>query len=249
MLITIPMAGAGTRFRNAGYRLPKPLIDLRGKPMIERVLDNLGRPCPPSVEVRHVLLALNDHLDAYKVYFQKELTPRLVAAGYKPPVLVPVHALTEGQASTCLLATAHIDNSEPLLIANSDQIINWTPYDFITRAERDHLDGIILTFTSRHPNNSYVELAPSGLVARTVEKVVVSDLATCGLYFWTQGRDFVRSAYDMIRANDRCRNEFYVCPAYNYLIARGGRVGIQHVDEHWPIGTPEELVKYLEMTK
>lgn len=233
MNILIPMAGVGSRFTKAGYRTPKPFIDVCGKTMIERAVESIG------TADHYIFVYDHGHGELYPAVFEK------LERAAKKVTFIPVHRTTQGQACSCLLAAWYINTAESLLVANCDQIADYgTPGNLDVTANADNLDGIIMTFTSMDVKNSYVAVGADGLVTRTAEKTVISDRATCGLYYWRHGCDFVESANAMIAAEDRVNGEFYVCPAYNYLIRRGARIGARQVTQHHPLGTPDDLVSF-----
>lgn len=237
LTIVIPMAGNGSRFSNAGYTLPKPLIDVRGKPMIARVMENIR-----TDHARFILITRRDDMDAYPDAFA-ELQSQYGCE------FIAIDKVTEGAACTVLHAVASINNNTPLLLANSDQLVDCSIQQFIEDAEARGLDGSILTFheAAQHPKWSYAVAGAAGLVTETREKDPISTHATVGIYWFARGRYFVESAVQMIACNDRCNNEFYVCPVYNYLIRRGMKVGMVEINkvEMHGLGTPEDLNAYL----
>jgi len=239
--IVIPMAGLGSRFVNAGYELPKPFIDVDGKPMIVRVIENLQ-----VKDSRFILIARAEHIDAHQ-----DLVKR-ISEEYNA-TFVSVDKLTEGTVCTVLLARAYINNDTPLLIANSDQIVDIEISDYIEDCSKRKLDGSILTFIEEDMNNkwSYARVNSEGLVMEVKEKVAISDIATVGIYYYSRGKDFVNSAIDMIVNNDRCNNEFYTCPTYNYAISNGLNIGHYIIDRYkmHGLGIPEDLDNYLEYLK
>jgi NDP-sugar pyrophosphorylase family protein len=234
--VVIPAAGEGSRFRNAGFSVPKPFIDVLGRPMIEYVLDNVT----PRRATRHLLLR-KEHMES-----APDTIKRLTAREGK---VHPVDALTEGTACTLLLARSEFDDDKPLLVANSDQIVDFSVDDFVDDCLARNLDGSILVFRdpARDPKWSFARVNATGMVAEVVEKRPISDLATVGIYFFRRGADFVKAAIDMIARNDRVNNEFYTCPVYNYMIARGQRIGIFEVPQTamHGLGTPEDLATFL----
>ena len=187
MQILIPMSGRGSRFATQGYAKPKPLIEFFGKPMIEHVLDNLGR------DNTFTLCVLREHFDA-----DPELFTRLGKQVAKLN-LVFVDQVTQGAAETCLLAKRYLDPEQTLMIANCDQWMKWNQKDFESTLARDALDGSMFVFDSDSPKNSYVEVNEHNLAIRTAEKQVISKYATTGIYVWTKGIDFVWAAQKMIR--------------------------------------------------
>ena len=234
MQILIPMSGAGKRFAEVGYDKPKPLIEFFGKPMVEHVLENLG------LHNEFILCVQRAHYDANPALFDRL---REQAADLK---LVFVEQLTQGAAETCLLAREHIKLDEPLFIANCDQMMVWDQDHFEEWFAAERLDGCMFTFFKDTTAYSYVAVDQNGIAWRTAEKQVISTHATTGIYVWARGSDFIWAAEKMIADNVRVNNEFYVCPVYNWNIARGDRIGIYPPQEHWPIGTPEDLDIYIK---
>jgi len=235
--IVIPMAGSGSRFADAGYNKPKPFIDVNGLPMIERVLANLQQP-----DSRFILIVRAEHKKQESAYFES-LRERY------PVALVTTDQMTEGACCTILLAARLINNNEPLLLANSDQLVDMHIGDFIADADRRGLDGSVLTFHATHEKWSYAKTSENGLVTEVKEKQVISDQATVGIYYFARGKDFVQYAAEMIAHNDRFNNEFYTCPVYNYVIKDGHKIGIYEISESQMhgLGTPEDLQEYLEL--
>ena len=237
--IVIPMAGMGKRFVDAGYKDPKPFIDVLGKPMIQHVIENLNMK-----EARFTLIARKEHVQNYG---------GLISSLQKkfPLSLITIDKLTEGTACTVLFARKIINTSEPLLIANSDQIVDFNCQDFIDDARSRGLDGSILTFidAERNPKWSFAKTDDNGMVTEVQEKKAISEFATVGIYYFTKGSDFVHGAIDMIIQNDRVNNEFYTCPVYNYLIREGKKLGIYNIEASamHGTGTPEDLKNYIEL--
>jgi NDP-sugar pyrophosphorylase family protein len=234
--LVIPAAGEGSRFARAGWRRPKPFISVDGQPMIERVIENV-RPAGS----RAVVMVRAAHLEG-----QSDILSRLRRRG---ATLLPVDRLTEGTICTVMLGRGEFAAEGPVLVANSDQLVDFSVDDFIADAERRALDGSILVFrdAARDPKWSFARLGPDGLVAEVREKVAISDLATVGIYYFRRARDLVDATIDMMVRNDRVNNEFYTCPVYNYLIANGARVGVFEVEAAamHGLGTPEDLAAYL----
>jgi dTDP-glucose pyrophosphorylase len=238
--IVLPIAGRGSRFSAVGYAQPKPLIPVRGKPMIEVVVDNLRPACPH----RFIFLSLREHIEKWSMTD----VLRSAAPGCE---IVPVDAVTEGAACTVLLAEKFIDSDQPLMIANTDQYIAADVDDYIAQSARSDCDGLIMTFTASDPKWSFVRKDSDGRIVEVVEKRVVSDEATVGIYNFRRGSDFVRSAHAMIRADLRVNGEFYVAPTYNQLIAEGATIRSYRIrpegEGMFGLGTPEDLDKFLKL--
>ncbi|GAA4679990.1 glycosyltransferase family 2 protein [Frondihabitans cladoniiphilus] len=232
--IVIPMAGAGSRFAAAGFVDPKPLIKVRGVEMIRVVIDNLA----PSAEHRFVFICQSEHVAAYGL---EEKLQRWAPGA----AVLTVDGLTAGAAATVLVAEELIDTDDQLMIANSDQFVSVDIDSYLDTMESAHLDGLIMTMTADDPKWSFVGLSDDGLVTTVVEKQVISNEATVGIYNFRRGSDFVRAAKAMIERDERSKGEFYVAPAYNDLIAEGQRIGIENVgaeaDGMYGLGIPADL--------
>jgi HAD superfamily hydrolase (TIGR01509 family) len=236
MNIIIPMAGHGSRFLQAGYTFPKPLIEVHGKPMIQVVIDNL------KVDAHFIFIVQKEHREKYNL----DSMLSLLAPGCD---IVDVDKVTEGAACTVLLGKEFINNDNPLVIANSDQFVEWSSLDFFYKMNEQNLDGGIVSFKSTHPKWSYSKTDNNGFVLEVAEKKTISDIATVGIYYWKKGSDFVKYAEQMIDKNIRVNKEFYVCPVYNEAILDGLKFKTFDVPKMWGLGTPEDLDYYLEMNK
>jgi dTDP-glucose pyrophosphorylase len=160
--------------------------------------------------------------------------------------IVQVDGVTDGAARTTLLAKEFINKDEPLLIANSDQYVEWNSNECLYAFNADGIDAGIVTFEATHPKWSYARVGSDGFVAEVAEKKPISNEATVGIYFWKKGSDYVKYAEQMIAKDIRTNNEFYVCPVFNEAIGDGKRVRVKRVDHMWGIGTPEDLNYFLE---
>ena len=231
MNILIPMAGAGSRFEQAGYKLPKPLIDVCGKPMIERVIESLSSN---KLDTNFIFVTQQEHLDLGLRDYLKDRGS-----------IITINEMTEGAACTTLLAEELINNDEELVIANCDQYLQWSFYDYITYSRL--YDGCLVTFNSTNPHHSYVRVKKS-LVTEVAEKIVISDKASAGIYYFKKGSEYVKSANLMIDKDIRTNNEFYICPVYNELLQDNKQVSTYECDVHnkHMLGTPEELRIFLD---
>ena len=236
MNVLIPMAGAGSRFAAAGYTFPKPLIEVNGKPMIQVVAENL------NVDAHFIYIVQKEHYDKYNL---KQLL-NLISPGCD---IVQVNSLTEGAACTTLLAKELINNDEPLLMANSDQYVEWNSNECLYAFTADGVDGGIVTFRATHPKWSFAKLGDDGFVTEVAEKNPISNIATVGIYYWKKGSDYVKYAEQMIEKNIRTNGEFYVCPVFNEAIGDGKKIRVKDIPKMWGIGTPEDLNYFLENHK
>jgi NDP-sugar pyrophosphorylase family protein len=232
--IVLPMAGRGSRFRQQGYKDSKPFIDVKGKPMIQRVIENLNIEFDKNFKFI-ILCQEADYLDYDFSIFNKMI-------GHDNIEIVKLKGITEGAACTLLTAKEYIDNKVPLLSFNSDQMIDYDPNETYSRLSLH--DGGMPCFKGEGPKWSYAKTDEDGYVTEVAEKKQISNDATAG-YYWSRGSDFVKFAEQMIEADDRLNNEFYVAPVYNYAIKAGKRIVITQVDKVYQMGTPEDLQEYL----
>ncbi len=239
--IVVPLAGLGTKFKEAGYAFPKALVDIQGQTMIELVVKNIR----PQVEHRFIFVCQREQYEKYDLH---NVFKRATGDAFE---VVKLHGLTEGAACTVLAAIEQINSDQPLLVANADQFIRFDVEAFLRAASDGGADGTILTFRASHPKWSYARVGASGDVLETAEKKVISDCATAGLYYFRQGNDFVRAAQAMILKNVRYNNEFYVCPVYNELILQGKRVKTFDIppEAMHSLGTPEDVQQLLRQVE
>lgn len=234
--VLIPMAGAGSRFAQAGYTFPKPLIQVRDKPMIQVVVENLG------LDANFIYVVQKAHREKYNL----DTLLNLITPGC---TIVQTDGMTEGAACTALLAKELIDNDNPLFFANSDQYVEWSPIEFMYNMQETAADGGIVTFESTHPKWSFAKVDGQGFVTEVAEKNPISTDATIGYYFWKHGSDFVKYSEQMIKKDIRVNGEFYVCPVFNEAIADGKSIRTFKAEKMWGLGTPEDLEYYLKNYK
>lgn len=234
--IVIPMAGAGSRFRVAGYDLPKPFIDVNGKMMIEHVLNGIQIP-----DATYTLIIQRA--------FQAEHGDKLDLLARKYGVrFVAVEKLTQGASCTALAAHELINNDDMVVFADSDNFFDNTAFrNFIADAQNRNLDGSLLTFNTNEPCFSFAETDGDGYVTRTAEKDPISNHAITGVYLFAHGRDFVRCAINMMIYGDRAKNEYYMSNVYNWAIKSGLKIGVFDIKKSdWAcVGTPQQLTEYL----
>ena len=234
--VVIPMAGLGSRFAVEGWVEPKPLIPVgregAKKPMIGWVVENFNVP-----GARFVFIVRREHLEDGR-WGVREVLER-IAPGCS---IIVTDGVTEGPACSVLLAESVLDMNRPLLIANSDQWLEWDPNAFLYQAA--NVDGCISVFHQPDTNDtkwSYAAVDNNGLVRRVEEKVVISEIATTGIYYWGRAGDFCKYAKSMIERDVRVNGEFYVCPVYNEAIADGKMVKVVYCNRFWGLGVPKDL--------
>jgi dTDP-glucose pyrophosphorylase len=231
MNFVIPMAGRGQRFAEAGYKEPKPLIEIRGKTLTQWSVDSL----PLNLCSNLLFIMLQDHDDEYRIADRIRQWYREVCS--LNFVFLP--AATRGQAETVWKARHVIKLSEPLLIYNID-----TYFRSETLAEalqRDDIDGVLGAFKHNSPRFSFAETDSHGWVTRVAEKEPISSNALTGLYHFSRAGYFIRAAEESIKADITTKGEFYVAPLYNRLIEEGKKFILDFCSQHHILGTPAEL--------
>lgn len=235
MNIVIPIVGMGKRFSDFGFKDPKPLIQTRGKEITRHAIESFGIPGNYIFIIR-------------KGNRSSDLKSLLV--GIVPDAkVIETEEMTEGAACSVLLAKDLINNDEELIVFNCDQRTEWDYRDFLDFCQNSDIDGVVTTyqhdniFVGKSSPFSFIKIDDNKNAVMLEEKFAISDLALCGIHYWKRGKDFVESATEMIRKEDRINNEFYVSRTYNYLISKGKKI------RHFPIpkgqffslGTPEDL--------
>ena len=233
--ILIPMAGRGSRFEEQGYTDKKPFIDVNGKPMVHRVIENLDMEF--NTDYKFIMICLQEDFDKYDfTEFEKVI-------GHNSYDVVILDDVTEGAAQTVLTAKDLINDDTPLMTMNSDQLVDWDVEKMFEITE--HYDALIPCFYGEGNAWSYAKTLDNGYVQEVAEKKQISNNATAGYYYWKKGSDFVKYAEQMIKDNSRTNGEFYVAPVYNWAVRDGKKVGIYMVDRLYSLGTPEDLQEYL----
>lgn len=230
--VIIPMAGEGKRFKDAGYTLPKPLIDVCGKPMIIRALESL------NIEGKYHFVIRNDQYMKDTIFAIEEVKPK--------SDFHLIQNTTAGAAVSCLRFENSIDPEEELIIVNCDQIMNWNSNSVLESLRK--YDAGVVTVRSNDPKHSYVKMEDDVAVS-IMEKEVISDHALTGIHYWKKAKYFFASANKMISLNQKSANdEFYVAPTYNHLIKEGLHIGSHMIKdgEISFVGTPDDLRIYNE---
>ncbi len=237
MNIIITMAGLGTRFRKAGYQIPKYMIEARGKTLFEWSMDSL--------------IGYNEHVSKYVFVVRREdqavdfIRDQSRRYGIQQVQIIEIDHMTDGQATTCMLAIPHCEPKESVMIYNIDTYVE--PWEM--KYEDISGDGHIPCFHAEGEHWSFVRLDADGKVTEVREKVRISDNCTLGAYYFSSAELYQR-LYEEYYADDSRmeKNEKYIAPLYNYMIEKGLSVTISLVDGRkvHVLGTPEELQEFLE---
>lgn len=241
-IFLIPMAGLGKRFFEVGYRLPKFMIEAKGKPMLEWALDSL----PLDIAKKIIFICLKEHEEKFSVVKFIDNIKKRKFPNLKEEIIL-LKEVTRGQAETVLAAKKYINNDSHIVIYNVDSyFVSSRLKSKLLTAKVQRIDGILGAFNDTNPKWSYIELDSNGFVKRTAEKEAISDIASTGLYTFTRGRDFVRAATYMIKNDMKVKNEFYVAPIYNILINEGKKFIVDFAEKFWSLGTPEDLEYFIK---
>lgn len=237
--IVIPMAGLGKRFSDCGYRLPKPFLPLGHKTMIESVVANIQKGMAIS-DFYFTFIINKNQLNEDDVF--KAIQKQILSTNFQ---IITIDYVPQGPAESALVGVEKTNIQEQLIITNCDQIIEDWNFDIFSKfCEINEADGVLGTFHSSSPKNSYVKLSDTNEVIDVKEKEVISNIATNGFHWWKRGLYFVESVNQMKRNNDTVNGEYYVAPSYNYMIQRGMKVMPFAFNMHYPIGTPKDYEAY-----
>jgi len=228
------MSGRGQRFRDAGYSTPKQLVEVKGIPIIELVIKNLHLPGT------YVFVCLKEHLQNYPL----EKILRRIVPDCK---IVKIDKVTGGAAETVLYAKEFINNSDELIIADSDGWVDWDTKHFFNFLKSENPDGVVVTFKSNEPRWSFAKTNDKGLVTRIAEKRPISNNAICGIYYFKNGKSFVDTAEKIVSNNIKEQNEFYVAPIYNQFINKNKKILCYPVNKMVSLGTPADLKDYVRI--
>lgn len=234
MNILFLAAGRASRFKEAGYTVPKSLIEAKGKPMIQYAVESLSF----VKNAQLLFLVLKEHEDNHAI---SEKLKKLFGMAIR---IIIVDHVTEGAVATALLAREFIDNQEELIISNADHYFISKQFREALQKKDKNYSGMIPVFEATHSRWSFAKVNEKGMVIEVAEKVPISNTATVGVYFFKHGKDFVWAADQMIRKDIRRNNEFYVCPVFNELIGRGDKIKAVNVEAMWSLGTPEDVTYF-----
>jgi dTDP-glucose pyrophosphorylase len=235
--VLILMSGSSQAFKDAGYAFPKNLIELGGAPLVQRILEHLS-PLD-AFSARYLCVLRHDENS-------KHHTGAVIHLVNPAAVLVELNADTSGAACSALLAVEHINNGDPLVIVNGDQILDADLPSAIRDFQGRGLDGGIVVFEDLHPRWSFVKCNEAGLVIEAAEKRPISRLATAGFYYFAKGSDFVLAATEMIKKDAQVNGLFYICPAFNELVLRQRKIGVHQIPRkaYRSLATPADMQAY-----
>jgi UDP-N-acetylglucosamine diphosphorylase / glucose-1-phosphate thymidylyltransferase / UDP-N-acetylgalactosamine diphosphorylase / glucosamine-1-phosphate N-acetyltransferase / galactosamine-1-phosphate N-acetyltransferase len=236
MKVVLPMAGSGSRFKKKGESIPKPLIQTGGKPLFWWALQSIKNIKYSEL----IIIALDTH---DKTYNLKRVFNKL---GYKNVTFVFLDDVTEGQLCTVLAAKNIINNEEDILITNSDTfVISEIGKDIENKSEKCH--GIISVANVVGDQWSFARTDQNGKVIEVAEKNRISNNASTGIYYFSEGIRFVEFAEKIIANKQKTKGEYYIMPLYQKYIDNGLKINISKATKMWDLGTPDNLSKFTKI--
>lgn len=233
MQVIIPCAGESKRFFDQGYGTIKQLLKVNTTSILGHVIDNFRRN-----DARFYFIFQKKHADQYGA----EIRLLLDKANISHELII-VNELTDGAVNTALVAAKHIDQTDTLIIANSDQWVNWDLDTFLAAMQTASADGgmPIFTDTKRENKWSFVAMDEAQRISEVRAKDAFTPHAVVGIYYFKRGTDFIKYGNRLIASNKRVNGEFYVCPVFNELIEDGLKVLAYPVEQMVGLGTPEDF--------
>jgi dTDP-glucose pyrophosphorylase len=241
MNFVITMAGIGSRFKKAGFKKVKMLLEAHGKTLLEWSVNSL----PLELCTNLIFIGLKEHNDQYGLqdFIKNRYKLKDQCMSYDLNFLW-LKEVTRGQAETVYKAKELVNFNTDLLIFNIDTF-------FISSTLKKNLlinniDGVLGAFRSNEDRFSYAKLNDAGYVVETAEKEVISNYALTGMYHFKYPKDFFDVCEYHIENEIFYKNEFYIAPMYNELIKKGKKIIIDVAEEQWILGTPEEYWKFID---
>ena len=208
-----PAAGKGQRFRDVGIDTPKPLILVNDIPLLIWAISNFDIRDSDQIWII-----------CFKAHGIREFFTINYPALAKRIKFIEISEITNGPATTVSLAVKEIDDSESIIVANTDQYVFADLTDFSNSVRKGEFEGDILTMNATGSQWSYLTKDSNNLVDNVIEKKQISDEATVGIYGFSKSIYFKKSYEKMVNLNDRVNNEFYVAPLYNYMIQNNQKI-------------------------
>lgn len=243
MNILFPIAGRGERFKSHNYNIPKPLVMVSGKTLLEHSISTLDLPGT------YIFVTLKYQNDLFNKQIQE-----IIYTLQPSSRIISLDSPTNGMAETSLGAESFINNEEELIITNVDQYLSWNSAEFLKFVRNADVDACVSTYEhddielEKSSKYAFVKLDSDGNAVEFQEKFAISEHAMNGIYYWKYGKDFVDSAKKMILDNIKVNNEFYVSPSYNYMIRDGKKIKAYKMqkNEYCSLGSPEEISNSLK---
>lgn len=233
--IIIPLAGSSEMFKQSGFSYPKPLIEIKGKTMIQWVIENAFSQLPSE------FIFIIKEEDAFKYHLDNTL--RLLAAHCQ---IVKIKRDTKGALCSVLMALDKIQENDNIVIVNGDQIIDENFNKILDFWSYEKADAGVLTFNSVHPRWSYARIE-NGQVVQTAEKNPISQYAIAGYYYFAKADEFKKAAFQTILNDVQTDGSYFISPVMNEYVLQNKKVSHYHIknDQYHSFYSPQ-LIKEFE---
>jgi NDP-sugar pyrophosphorylase family protein len=240
--IVIPLAGKSIFFNDSEYIYPKPLIEINNKTMIQLVIENLS-----LIKSDKRFIFILNRQDCTKYHLDDVLS---LLTDKKCDIIV-LEKETKGAACSVLMAIDKINNGEPLIIANADQLFDIDLNKVLDTFDKNSVDAGVICFEAVHPRWSFVRLNEKNKIIETAEKRPISKNAIAGFYYFKQGKDFVAAAMGSIRKDANVDGLYYISPTFNELVLSSKNLEIFSIpkEKYHTFYTPQKIKEYEELCK
>jgi len=234
------LAGLGSRFSKAGYKIPKPLIEIDGQPMFMKALSSIENI--DANKSFHFVIR-QEHVDSQQL-------DKLIKGKLPKAHIIIIPEMTRGAAETALIGARSLAANNGLIVMDCDLWFQSESYNTMVQEsleDKTAISGGVLTFTAEDARYSYAKFGSNGIVTQTAEKQVISNHAITGAYYFGRVSDFVFAAETLlIQPLGEKMPEYYMSLLYNILIDERKQVKAAVVDKYASFGTPEELAAYTQ---
>ena len=211
--VIVPLGGSSELFTSAGYYYPKPLIEVKGKPMIETVLEN-----PLKITENNKFIFIVKEEDCNKYHLDSTLKILV-----KDATIIKIKNETKGGLCSILMAIDEIQDEDELLILNGDQVIDHDFSEILDYWKSKYADAGLVTFNSVHPRWSYARVIDD-IVLQTAEKNPISKNAIAGIYYFKNAKSFFDSSFLVIKNDVHLDGKYYISPVINEYVLKNNRV-------------------------
>ena len=243
MKIIIPMAGSGQRFKDKGYKDPKPLIKVLNKRIIEYVIDGFDK-----YNDEFIFICNHDHIEKTDMLsVLRNLVYKSQIISIRPHKLGPVYTVKQ--------AFDYISDNEQIIISYCDAGLVWDYRKFLETIKITDVDGCLATHTGFHPHSLFSGLMAHCLiennkVLQVKEKSSYTDnpmdeQASSGTYYFKKGSDLKKYCNMAIDEEISYNGEYYITLIYNLLIRDNLNICSYLIDKVISLGTPAEIESYI----
>ena len=236
--IIIPLGSGKFNSENENFLFPLPLVDIKGKALIEYLVENLNTI---KEEKRFVFIVKESDRKQFHI---DNVLNQLVDNS----TVISIKGQTKGAVCSILFAIDEIDKDQELIIVNSDQVID-VDYNNILERLRKY-DGGVISFNSVHPRWSYIRTLGSTVV-ETAEKNPISNKAIAGFYYFKNAQDFINGAFNVIKFDDNYNDNYYTSSVFNQLILKGKNIGFVEIpnENYHSFYSPQKIKEFEDFLK